>query len=82
MQDNRIRIKISAEEITHAGALKIHKGNFILKKKEKFRDNYQIGSQMGVGAFGEVRKCQHKRIKAIRAVKIIKKQNLTPKEMS
>jgi serine/threonine protein kinase len=36
---------------------------------------------IGVGAFGEVRKCQHKKIKAIRAVKILRKDALDEKEV-
>ena len=34
-----------------------------------------------LGASGEVRKCQHKKIKAIRAVKILRKDALDEKEV-
>lgn len=34
-----------------------------------------------LGAFGEVRKCQHKKLKAIRAVKILRKNALDEKEI-
>lgn len=33
------------------------------------------------GAFGEVRKCQHKAIKAIRAVKILRKDALNQQDV-
>ena len=33
-----------------------------------------------LGAYGEVRKCQHKETKALRAVKIINKKNLEEEE--
>ena len=46
----------------------------------KFNDKYSMGNLLGQGAFGEVRKCQNRSTKAIRAVKIIKKDQMTPEE--
>jgi serine/threonine protein kinase len=73
--------------------LKFEKSNFITKGSQKFRDNYIIGQQMGTGmsitltiiyfkgAFGEVRMCQHRKLRAIRAVKILKKSALLEDEI-
>lgn len=73
--------------------IKVNQGNFILKKDEKFRDNYLIGQKIGegisvylcsllifAGAYGEVRKCQHRKIQAVRAVKILRRDILDEKE--
>lgn len=60
--------------------MKIKQSDFIFEHKARFRDYYAIGSQLGTGAFGEVRKCVNKKTKAHRAVKIIKKDNLDGKE--
>jgi calcium-dependent protein kinase len=56
---------------------------------QNIKDNYKITSCIGrgkpekwqLGAFGEVRKCQHKQTKALRAVKIINKKLLEKEEM-
>lgn len=49
------------------------KGNFILTNDGKFSEKYSMGNMLGQGAFGEVRKCMNRATKAVRAVKIIKK---------
>ena len=46
----------------------------------KFRDNYQVGSLLGAGAFGEVRRCILRTTKVIRAVKLIRKDVMTNEE--
>lgn len=70
----------TAKEITDIKDLKISQGDFVLEKNGRFRDFYQIGPGLGTGSFGEVRKCIHKKTKAIRAVKIIKKEALIGNE--
>lgn len=42
---------------------------------------FNEGNSKFIGAFGEVRKCQHKKIKAIRAVKILRKDALDAMEV-
>lgn len=69
-----------SKEITDIKDLKISQGDFVLEKNGRFRDFYQIGPGLGSGSFGEVRKCIHKTTKAIRAVKIIKKECLQGNE--
>ena len=59
---------------------KFTKSDFIFEKGANFREQYQIGAQMGVGAFGEVRKCINRKTGAIRAVKVMKKDALDGKD--
>lgn len=57
--------------------VKLDKTKFIFQNNdEKFRDVYLIGSSMGSGHYGEVRKCKHQRSNIVRAVKILKKDKL------
>ena len=60
--------------------LKISKADFIRENDGKFRDHYKIGQVIGQGAFGEVRKCVHQTTKAVRAVKLIKKDIMSAEE--
>ncbi len=79
------------EEIKEIGQLRINQADFIFEKNERFRENYIIGQSLGsgkapqnngvAGAFGEVRKCQNKRTQAIRAVKILRKDQLDEKDI-
>ena len=46
----------------------------------KFREHYQVGSLLGAGAFGEVRRCILRSTKVIRAVKLIRKDVMTKEE--
>ena len=50
--------------------------SIIIRKNEKFLDNYIIGPSMGSSSYGEVRKCKHNKTGALRAVKIYKKEKL------
>ncbi len=63
--------------------------SFIVEKHGNIKDSYKITSCIGrgklvmtkkIGAYGEVRKCQHKETKALRAVKIINKKCLEEEE--
>lgn len=50
--------------------------SFIGHRDKKLVRDYILGAQLGQGAFGEVRECQHKETKAKRAVKILRKVRL------
>ena len=54
---------------------------FVGKTEGKIRDHYRIGKMLGQGAFGEVRLCLHKASQSQRAVKVLRKNLLDPKEM-
>ena len=58
----------------------IEKSDFIGVNKQKFKDCYQLGKILGQGALGEVRKCQTRLGKQMRAVKIIKKDKMNAME--
>ena len=70
--------------------LKIKSNQFVKEQSGNIKDFYKITSCIGrgspssvfiiVGAYGEVRKCQHRDTKALRAVKIINKKNLEDEE--
>lgn len=72
--------------------IKINTSNFVHEKVGNIKDSYKITSCIGrgkiihrftirlTGAYGEVRKCQHKQTKALRAVKIINKKCLEEEE--
>ena len=70
----------AAPVIKKADALVIDKSDFIGVNKKSFKDCYSLGSLLGQGALGEVRKCQSKIGKQIRAVKIIKKEKMNAME--
>jgi serine/threonine protein kinase len=65
---------------------------FVREKSGSFRDAYKLGSVLGsglflseyfnkiIGAFGEVRKCVHRKSGLIRAVKILRKTFLQNEE--
>ena len=69
---------------------KITWNSFITEKLGNIKDHYKITSCIGrgttiyiltvSGAYGEVRKCQHKTMKSLRAVKIINKKCLEDDE--
>lgn len=58
----------------------MHKSDFITVSKGKFKDHYSVGKVIGSGALGEVRKCKHKETENLRAVKIIKKEQMNETE--
>jgi len=58
----------------------INRSDFINKNTGKFTDLYSVGKVLGVGAFGEVRLCMSKAGKIKRAVKLIKKDQMSPED--
>ena len=66
--------------ISHVNDLSVGKGMFILSNDGKFKEKYSLGQLLGQGAFGEVRKCINRNTKAIRAVKLIKKESMNQEE--
>jgi calcium-dependent protein kinase len=55
--------------------IKISKQNFISYKKGTITSEYSIGSSLGSGSFGTVRKAVHKMTGQTRAVKVLKKSD-------
>lgn len=53
-----------------------------LNENIDIRDYYHISDVLGTGAYGEVRKCVSKSTNITRAVKIIRKENMTKQEMT
>mmetsp|Transcript_22576 Transcript_22576/g.22326 ORF Transcript_22576/g.22326 Transcript_22576/m.22326 type:complete len:469 (+) Transcript_22576:13-1419(+) len=56
--------------------LRITQGDFVLERSGKLRDTYRIGSKLGDGAYGSVRKITHRVTGEERAVKVIHKKTL------
>ena len=56
--------------------LGIDSNQFIVERTGKVTKDYQILNLLGKGGFGEVKKVKHKLTGDIRAMKIIKKNNL------
>eukprot|EP00347_Sterkiella_histriomuscorum_P020848 403336235 len=69
-----------AKQVQKLSDFKVSQSDFISENKGRFRDYYSIGTALGTGAFGEVRKCSNRKTGAIRAVKIIRKDSLDAKE--
>ena len=67
-------------KVENIADLKIGKSDFIQSNNGKFKDHYQIGQMLGLGASGDVRKCFTRDTKDIRAVKLIKKESMTQEE--
>ena len=65
---------------TSSSELKITSRTFIHENKEKFKDNYKIGHQVGSRSYGQVRKCLHIKSNCVRAVKLIPKANISSHE--
>jgi calcium-dependent protein kinase len=55
-------------------------GDFINEQTGNIRDKYRIGSKIGDGAFGSVRKVTHRQLGEVRAVKTIHKKSLQTEE--
>ena len=66
--------------VSSISELSVGKGMFILSNDGKFKEKYSLGQLLGQGAFGEVRKCINRNTKAIRAVKLIKKESMNQEE--
>ncbi|CAG9334218.1 unnamed protein product [Blepharisma stoltei] len=60
--------------------LKVSQSDFVVENQGKLRDTYRIGSKLGDGAFGSVRKITHRVTGEIRAVKTIHKKTLRTEE--
>lgn len=60
--------------------LKVSQGDFVIENQGKLRDSYRIGSKLGDGAFGSVRKITHRVTGEVRAVKTIHKKTLRSEE--
>ena len=56
--------------------IRISKENILGKALSKVEDNYKILGELGKGAFGKVFKVLHYQTSGIRAMKVIKKENL------
>ena len=65
------------------GGIILNKQDFVfdhLNEGTDIKDDYKIQDVLGAGAYGEVRKCKHRRTKNERAVKIISKESMNNKE--
>ncbi|CAG9321820.1 unnamed protein product [Blepharisma stoltei] len=58
----------------------VNQSDFAVENQGKLRDTYRIGSKLGDGAFGSVRKITHRITGEIRAVKTIHKKTLRTEE--
>ena len=58
----------------------ISAGSFVNETQGNIREKYRIGSKIGDGAFGSVRKVTHRTLGEIRAVKTIHKKSLKTEE--
>jgi calcium-dependent protein kinase len=66
--------------VANATNFQISVGDFIITKKAKFRDDFEVREQLGSGAYGEVRKVVHKKSRISRAAKIISKDAIDKEE--
>ena len=75
--------KKKGELIGNYDAVTVGKGDFISTNSGvRFSDVYAKGKTLGNGAFGEVKQCQHRDTQVIRAVKILKKDQMTREEQT
>lgn len=61
--------------------LKIDVSVFVHEQKGKIKARYRILETIGRGSYGEVKKIQHKTTGALRAMKIIRKEDVTKEYM-
>mmetsp|Transcript_3145 Transcript_3145/g.423 ORF Transcript_3145/g.423 Transcript_3145/m.423 type:complete len:85 (-) Transcript_3145:82-336(-) len=54
--------------------LKLQGSDFIRYNTFDIKQIYKLGSRVGVGSFGEVRRCYHKLTGDLRAVKVYQKE--------
>ncbi|CAG9322022.1 unnamed protein product [Blepharisma stoltei] len=59
--------------ISHVSEIKVDPGIFVQENTNKFQEIYRVGSNLGSGAFGEVKTCFHRDTGQKRAVKIFRK---------
>ena len=69
------------KSVTSKEQMTINRSDFIQKNEGKFKDHYALGGLLGQGSFGEVRKCQARASHGSRAVKIIKKDQMSADEL-
>ena len=62
------------------GSFSVGPGDFIGEQSGNIREKYRIGSKIGDGAFGSVRKVTHRTSGELRAVKTIHKKSLRTEE--
>ncbi|CAG9312073.1 unnamed protein product [Blepharisma stoltei] len=68
---------IAASPLTtspHKKTMKVSAGTFIKTQLSPFSEAYMLGNRIGLGGFGEVRRCTHRITGALRAVKIYSKE--------
>lgn len=63
-----------------AEGFSIGPGDFIMEQSGNIREKYRIGSKIGDGAFGSVRRVTHRQSGEVRAVKTIHKKSLRTEE--
>lgn len=80
-QSSAVEEDHDASRVSTKEDLRIAKDVFVLAKDTKFNDDYTMKETLGEGAFGVVGKCENKSNGAIRAVKRLKKTNLTKKDL-
>jgi serine/threonine protein kinase len=61
--------------------LKIDKSVFVHEQKGKIKARYRVLETLGKGSYGEVKKIQHKATGEYRAMKIIRKEDVTQQYM-
>ena len=62
------------------GNFSIAPGEFIMEQTGNIREKYRIGSKIGDGAFGSVRRVTYRQSGEVRAVKTIHKKSLRTEE--
>jgi len=67
--------------INDASAIQVTSATFVQLNSRGFQDVYKVGNRLGAGAFAEVRRCEHKVTGQVRAVKIYRKEKLSPTEL-
>lgn len=64
-------------ETKHTFKLKIDKSVFVHEQKGKIKARYRVLETLGKGSYGEVKKIQHKLSGEYRAMKIIRKEDVS-----
>lgn len=58
------------------GEFRVTAADFVFERQGTIKDTYKIGSKVGEGAFGSVRKITHRLTGEVRAVKTVHKKNM------